>query len=119
VLKRFQDGIVRFGSKPDEVSLNVGTRKASVRNRSWHPEALFTYRLIVRPAKFLLREEQLMAATSSGTRVKTPRRSRSVVMSRKNLSTIFSHDAEVGVKCMLNRGCFASHSCTAGCLCVA
>jgi hypothetical protein len=41
------------------------------------------------------------------------------VMSRKNLSTIFSHDAEVGVKCMLNRGCFASHSCTAGCLCVA
>jgi hypothetical protein len=42
VLKRFQDGIVRFGSKPDEIALNVGTHKASVRNRSWHPEALFT-----------------------------------------------------------------------------
>ena len=37
-----------------------------------------------------------MAPTSSGTLVKTPRRSRSAVMSRKNLSTIFSHDAEVG-----------------------
>jgi hypothetical protein len=32
---------------------------------------------------------------------------------------LFSHDAEVGVKCMLNRGCFAGYSCTAGCLCVA
>ena len=51
-----------------------------------------------------------MAATSSGTLVKTPRRSRSVLMSRKYLSTILSHDAEVGMKCMLNRGCFASHS---------
>jgi len=42
-----------------------------------------------------------------------------VVMSRKNRSTMFSHDAEVGVKCMLNLGCLASHSCTAGCLWVA
>ena len=31
----------------------------------------------------------------------------------------FRHDAEVGVKCMLKRGCLTSHACTAGCLCVA
>src|SRR5882762_4913540 len=43
-----------------------------------------------------------MALTSSDTLVNTPRSRRSVVMSRKNLSTMFSHDAEVGVKCMLN-----------------
>jgi hypothetical protein len=55
-----------------------------------------------------------MALTSSDTLVNTPRRRRSVVMSRKNLSTMFSHDAEVGVKCMLNRGCLASQTCTAG-----
>ena len=34
-------------------------------------------------------------------------------------STMLSHDAEVGVKCMVKRGCLANHSCTAGCLCVA
>jgi hypothetical protein len=39
-------------------------------------------------------------------------------MSRKNLPTMFSHDAEVGVKCMLNSGCLASQSRTAGFLCV-
>jgi hypothetical protein len=32
---------------------------------------------------------------------------------------MFSHDAEVGVKCMLKRGCLVSQACTAGCLCVA
>ena len=42
MLECFQDGIVRFGSKPDEIALNVGTHKTSVRNRSWHPETLFT-----------------------------------------------------------------------------
>jgi len=60
-----------------------------------------------------------MAATNSGTPVNTPRRSRLTVMSRKKRSTMFSHDAEVGVKCMLKRGCLSSHFCTAGCLCVA
>jgi len=25
---------------------------------------------------------------------------------------MFSHDAEVGVKCMLKRGCLSSHACT-------
>ena len=60
-----------------------------------------------------------MAVTSSGRLVNTPRRSLFSEMSRKNLSTMFRHDADVGVKCMLNRGCLASHSCTAGCLCVA
>ncbi len=37
-----------------------------------------------------------MAATSCGTLVNTPRRSRLTVMSRKKRSTMFSHDAEVG-----------------------
>jgi branched-chain amino acid transport system permease protein len=41
-----------------------------------------------------------IAVSSSTTLVNTPRRIRSVVMSRKNLSTLFSQDAEVGVKCM-------------------
>jgi len=41
-----------------------------------------------------------MASINSATLVKTPRRSRSVVMSRKKRSTMFSHEAEVGVKCM-------------------
>jgi len=29
--------------------------------------------------------------------------------SRKNRSTMFSHEALVGVKCMTKRGCLASH----------
>ena len=41
-----------------------------------------------------------MAETNSGTLVNTPRRSLSVVMSRKKRSIMFSHDAEVGMKCM-------------------
>jgi hypothetical protein len=56
---------------------------------------------------------------SSGTLANTPGRNRSVVISRKKRSTMFSHDAEVGVKCMLKRGCLTSQACTAGCLCVA
>lgn len=39
-----------------------------------------------------------MAVISSGTLLNTPRRRRFSEMSRKNRSTIFSHDAEVGVK---------------------
>ena len=42
----------------------------------------------------------LIAAINSGTLVNIPRRSRFSVMSRKNRSTMFNQDAEVGVKCM-------------------
>ena len=45
-----------------------------------------------------------MAVTSSGTRLNPPRRKRFSEMSRKKRSTMFNHDAEVGVKCMLNLG---------------
>jgi hypothetical protein len=31
-------------------------------------------------------------------------------MSRKNRSTMLSHEALVGVKCMVIRGCLASHA---------
>jgi hypothetical protein len=48
-----------------------------------------------------------MATVSSGTLVKTPRRSRSVVISRKKRSTMFNQEAAVGVKCMTKRGCLA------------
>ena len=37
----------------------------------------------------------------------------------KKISTMFSQDAEVGVKCIVTRGCFASHAVTVGCLWVA
>jgi hypothetical protein len=40
VLERFQDGIIRLGSKPDEIALNVGAHDASVRNRPRCPDAL-------------------------------------------------------------------------------
>ena len=60
-----------------------------------------------------------MASMSSGTLVNTPRRSRSTVKSRKNRSTRFIQDAEIGEKCITNRGCFLRHFSTSGCLCVA
>ena len=41
-----------------------------------------------------------------------------VMISRRNLSTILSQDALVGVKWLWNRGWRASHRLTAGCLCV-
>ena len=46
----------------------------------------------------------VMAPTNSGTLVNTPRRSRLTVMSQQKRSTMFSHDAEVGMQCMLNLG---------------
>ena len=49
---------------------------------------------------------------NSGTLMNTLRRGRSVVMPLKKRSIMFNHDAEDGVKCMLNRGCLTSHSCT-------
>jgi hypothetical protein len=42
-----------------------------------------------------------------------------VVISAKNRSTRFSHDALVGVKCSLKRGCFSSQALTSGVLWVA
>ena len=48
-----------------------------------------------------------MALVKSGALVKTPRRRRFWEMSRKNRSTMFSHEAEVGVK-STQRGCVAS-----------
>jgi hypothetical protein len=51
-----------------------------------------------------------MAATNSGTLLNTPRRSRLTVMSRKKRSTMYTHDAEVGLKWMLKHGCLTSHA---------
>ncbi|CAN7695854.1 hypothetical protein ACTJLC_26790 [Paraburkholderia sp. 22099] len=47
---------------------------------------------------------------SSGMLVNKPQHNRSAVTSRKNRSTMFGHDAEVAVKCMLTRACLRSHS---------
>jgi hypothetical protein len=54
----------------------------------------------------------LIANSSSGTLVNTPRRSLSVVTSQKHSSALFSHDAEPGVECMLHRVCLACQSGT-------
>jgi hypothetical protein len=47
---------------------------------------------------------------SSGMLVNKPQHNRSAVTSRKNRSTMFGHDAEVAVKCMLTRARLRSHS---------
>ena len=60
-----------------------------------------------------------MAACSSATLLKMPARTRRVVRSRKKRSTMFSHEALVGVKWRWKRGCRLSHVFTLGCLCVA
>ena len=60
-----------------------------------------------------------MAVISSGTLWKLPRRTRFSVNSLNHRSTRFSHEALVGVKCSVNRGCFSSHARTLGCLWVA
>ena len=59
-----------------------------------------------------------MAAMRSVTEVKLPRRMACRVMIEKKTSTMFSHDPDVGVKCKVIRGVFASHACTSGWLCV-
>jgi hypothetical protein len=46
-----------------------------------------------------------MAVWSSATLLKTPQRMRSSVISPKKRSIWLSQEAEVGVKCMWNRGC--------------
>jgi hypothetical protein len=50
------------------------------------------------------------------TEVKVPRRMACRVVMPKKISTTFSHDPEVGVKCMTIRGFLASQACTFGCL---
>ena len=49
-----------------------------------------------------------MAAVRSFTLVKLPRRMAWRVMMPKKISTMFSHDPEVGVKCIVIRGFLAS-----------
>jgi hypothetical protein len=51
-----------------------------------------------------------MASSSSGTLVKLSRLMHLSVMSRKKRSTMFSHEAPVGVKCMTKRGCLESQA---------
>ena len=58
----------------------------------------------------------LIAVTRSLTLVKVPRRMAWRVMMPKNTSTRFSHDPEVGVKCSVILGFFASHASTSTCL---
>ena len=55
----------------------------------------------------------------SRTEVKVPRRMAWRVMIPKKISTRFSHDPEVGVKCRVIRGLRASQAFTVGCLWVA
>ena len=57
-----------------------------------------------------------MASTSSRTESKLPRRMAWRVMIPKKISTRFSQDPEVGVKCRVIRGLRASQALTAGCL---
>src|SRR3954453_21877074 len=60
-----------------------------------------------------------IAAIRSTTVGKLPRRSAWRVMIEKNASTRFNQDPEVGVKCRVTRGWWASQARTAGCLWVA
>src|SRR5215470_2437262 len=61
----------------------------------------------------------MMALLSSAVLLKAPRRMRFRVISAKNLSTMLSQEAEVGVKCRWKRGCLLSQRFTAGVLWVA
>ena len=57
-----------------------------------------------------------MAATSWGTLSNEPRRMAWRVMIPKNTSTRLSHEPDVGVKCSVTRGCFASQRLDVGVL---
>ena len=59
-----------------------------------------------------------MAAMRSLTEVKLPRRMACRVMIEKKTSAMFSQDPDVGVKCKVILGCFASQARTSGWLCV-
>jgi hypothetical protein len=58
----------------------------------------------------------LIAAWSSTSGPNTPRLRRLLVSLAKNPSTAFSHEAEVGVKWKVQRGCRASQARPFGCL---
>ena len=60
-----------------------------------------------------------IAAMRSLTEVKVPRRMAWRVMMPKKISTMFSQDPDVGVKCSVIRGFLASQAWTSGCLWVA
>src|SRR6266851_2902590 len=60
--------------------------------------------------------KRLMASSRSATDRNTPRLRRRFVSLAKKPSTALSHDAEVGVKWKVKRGCCASHLRTFGCL---
>jgi hypothetical protein len=60
-----------------------------------------------------------MALVRSLTDRNVPRRMAWRVMIPKKISTMFSQDPEVGVKCRVIRGFLASQACTSGCLWVA
>src|ERR1700686_5456383 len=53
-----------------------------------------------------------MAASSSATLLNTPRRICWRVISANSRSTRLIQDDDVGVKCILKRGCLASQACT-------
>jgi hypothetical protein len=53
--------------------------------------------------------KRLMASCKSTTDTKTPRFNRRFVSLAKKPSTALNHDAEVGVKWKVQRGCRASH----------
>ena len=57
-----------------------------------------------------------IAAINSLTLLKLPRRMACRVMIEKKISTMFSQDPLIGVKCSVMRGLRASHAVTAGCL---
>ena len=60
-----------------------------------------------------------MALVRSFTERKVPRRMAWRVMMPKKISTMFSHEHPVGVKCRVTRGLSASQLRISGCLCVA
>ena len=60
--------------------------------------------------------KRLIAAMSSLPLAKVPRRIAWRVMIPEKISTMFIHDPEVGVKCNVIRGLFASQAWTSGCL---
>ncbi len=55
-----------------------------------------------------------IAVMRSLTLVKVPRRMACRVMMPKKISTMFSHDPDIGVKRMVIRGLRANQACTAG-----
>src|SRR6266850_1408008 len=88
---------------------------AVIFRRMSSPFACQTYRLAL---ALCAARKLMMASESSPSEAKLFSVMKSV-RSRKKRSTKFSHDEDVGVKCMWKRGCLASHALTLACLCVA